>query len=430
MGNKRTCAVASSGDTVTAEPSAAGIGAPAGSPDKGITAEVVRKHTLDCLTLKSGDLGTLLAEAAALPPEYEWERGSIPFISHEKLVRRAIIFNNRFNKDFDPQLAEPISCDKEEVPAGSSPPAAAAIAHEEKTPPGKKVAKTAKAASSPPAAAAIAHEEKMPPVKQVAEKAKAGASLPAAAAIAPKEKKPPAKEVATTATAGDSPPPAAAIAPIGEKPPGDKVVKKAAEGFIPPAAAAIVPKRKWVPGVKAKEKDAKYMTLASKADPPSPPDGETPPTDVVTRPGEFEISFGGQAALDLVTAGVKAMVAAGATQTFQQYLESLSRADRDVLCQSYLHYLAANECWNSQIPGRCIGKKGVGKLSGILLVGSGAVMHSRRKWIGCRWPASTELGLTTGLRPESPPTRYIAPQARQILYGRLFTLPTRRIRST
>ena len=96
-----------------------------------------------------------------------------------------------------------------------------------------------------------------------------------------------------------------------------------------------------------------YMTIASKPDPPTSPDG-APPPDNLPR------TFGGQACLDIVTAGVKAMVTAGRTETFQEFVGSLGSAEREVLCESYLHFLMAEQAWNSQVPGFTQGEKGVG----------------------------------------------------------------------
>ena len=93
-----------------------------------------------------------------------------------------------------------------------------------------------------------------------------------------------------------------------------------------------------------------YKSIASKKDPPVPLDGaalsERPPR-----------TFGGAAILEIVTAGVKAMVTAGRKETFQQFAGSLELADRQVLCESYLHFLMAEKAWNDQVPGSSNGKK-------------------------------------------------------------------------
>ena len=86
-----------------------------------------------------------------------------------------------------------------------------------------------------------------------------------------------------------------------------------------------VAKKTSAPGEKASKKLKAYMTLSSKVDPPISPDAAPPPD-------ESHRTFGGQACLDIVTAGVKAMVTAGRKETFQEFAGSLDRAERDVIC--------------------------------------------------------------------------------------------------
>ena len=111
-----------------------------------------------------------------------------------------------------------------------------------------------------------------------------------------------------------------------------------------------VAKKKSAPGEKASKKVIAYMTLASKVDPPISLDG-------APLPDKSPRTFGGQACLDIVTAGVKAMVTTGRTETFQEFAGSLDLAEREVICESYLHFLMAEQAWNSQVPGSSNGKK-------------------------------------------------------------------------
>ena len=127
-----------------------------------------------------------------------------------------------------------------------------------------------------------------------------------------------------------------------------------AEKKTPPSDKVAT--KKSAPGVKAAKKLTAYMSLASKPDPLISPDGAPPPD-------ELPRTFGGQACLDIVTAGVKAMVTAGRTETFQEFLGSLGLAEREVISESYLHFMMAEQAWQSQVPDFKLGKKGVGVVS-------------------------------------------------------------------
>ena len=62
------------------------------------------------------------------------------------------------------------------------------------------------------------------------------------------------------------------------------------------------------------------------------------------------------------------MVTAGRTETFQEFLGSLGLAEREVISESYLHFLMAEQAWQSQVPDFKLGEKGVGVVSKRALV--------------------------------------------------------------